>query len=629
MSLRLANPLDSPHLSVWLAPFVSGDSHMKPLAQPAKLRRGGMLSYLSILVVIAATAGGGYWYFYLRPDKRATMSELITDKVRRGAFDHIVLEQGEIESSKNVELECKVESRGGGGTAILWVIDEGARVKQGDKLVELDSSQLEQDLKTQRIVILNASANVTNAASLLKQAEISRQEYLEGTFKTEEKAILSELAVAEQELRKAQLALSSTQRLVAKGLVKSLQMEADQFAVANTKNQLEAAQGRLTVLQELTKQKFLVQYDSDIESARAVLEAAKSTLSEEEEKYAEMEQQIKACVIFAPSDGVVVHANRFSSRGGNAEFVVEAGATVRERQAIIRLPDPTQMQVKAKINESRIALVTEGMPCKISVSSLNNVELLGQVTKVNRYAEPSSFFSSSIKEYACSIAIIDPPESIRTGMTAEVQIFVQQKADALQIPIQGVYEHSQQTFALVRLPSGKFETRRIEVDATNDKLAAIESGLKEGDEVVLNLRQHLNLMTDLPSAATDTNTELAGLIEGKTGVSVTNGPPPEGTVPVDGPSEGKRGPAENRGPGEEGPAAGGRPSPAAIVKRIFDEADTDKDGSLSKDEIGQLEERRQTMAKAADSDSDGKVTRAELTSAMAARFSAASNGAGR
>ena len=279
---------------------------MKPLVQPAKNRRGGMLTYLSILIVLAAVAGGAYWYFKIRPAKSVTTGELITDVVRRGAFDHIVLEQGEIESSKNIELECEVESRGGGGTAILWVIDEGARVKAGDKLVELDSSQLEQDLKTQRIVLLGAEANVTNAAALLKQAEISRQEYLEGTFKTEEKAILSELAVAEQELRKAQLALASTQRLVAKGLVKSLQMEADQFAVANTKNQLEAAQGRLKVLQELTKQKFLVQYDSDIESARAVLEANKSTLSEEQDKYAEMEDQIKACVIYAPSDGVVV-----------------------------------------------------------------------------------------------------------------------------------------------------------------------------------------------------------------------------------------------------------------------------------------------------------------------------------
>ncbi|MEZ6092104.1 MAG: HlyD family efflux transporter periplasmic adaptor subunit [Pirellulaceae bacterium] len=612
-------------------------------------RCGGVLGSVLVLFVLVSVAGGVYWYTKVRPNKQRTTQNLIVDTVSRGPFDHIVLEQGEIESSKNIELECKVEARGGGGTAILWVIDEGARVKQGDKLVELDSSQLEQDLKAQKIVILNAEASVTNAAALLKQAEISRQEYLEGTFKTEEKAILSELAVAEQDLRKAQLALASTQRLVAKGLVKSLQMEADEFAVANTKNQLEAAEGRLKVLQELTKEKFLVQYDSDIESARAVLEAAKSTLDEERLKFEEIQAQIKACIIIAPSDGVVVHANRFSSRGGNAEFVVEAGATVRERQAIIRLPDPTQMQVKAKINESRIALVTEGMPCKINVSSLNGVELLGRVTKVNRYAEPGGFFSSSVKEYACSIEIIDPPENIRTGMTAEVQIFVQQKTDALQMPIQGVYEHNQRTFALVREPDGKFATREIEIDATNDKLAAIGGGLEEGDEIVLNVRQHLDLMTDLPVGNPESNTEIAGVIEAKTGKSVTNnfgadvsaaadGPSPTGG-PADGagapggrPGEGGPSRREERGGGESGGrpgfGGGGPPSPANIVKNIFDASDTDKDGFLSADEIGQMDDRRQTMAKSADSDSDGKVSRAELTSAFTARFSAAGQGAG-
>ncbi len=237
--------------------------------------------------------------------------------------------------------------------------------------------------------------------------------------------------------RKAELAIESSERLVAKGLIKSLQLEADTFAVANAKNQLEAAEGNLWVLENLTKKKMLVQFDSDIEAAKAALSAAESELMEERDELAEVKEQIEKCVMLAPSAGVVVHANRYSSRGGSAEFVVEAGATVRERQAIIRLPDPSLMQVKCKINESRITLIQEGMPAKISVDAIPGMKLTGRVQKVNRYAEPSSFFSSSIKEYATIIEIINPPENIRTGMTAETQIFVEQLEDAAQIPIQG------------------------------------------------------------------------------------------------------------------------------------------------------------------------------------------------
>src|SRR5690606_6060653 len=170
---------------------------------------------------------------------------------------------------------CQVQSRtGGAGTPILWVVDEGTPVKAGDKLVELDDSEWRTALRDKRIVVIGAEATVAAAEAAVEQAKISREEYLEGLFETEERAIQSEMAIAEQDLRKAQLALQSTERLVARGLVKSLQLEADQFAVANSRNMLEAAANRLRVLQNLTRRKMLVEFDSAIDSAEAQLAAA-------------------------------------------------------------------------------------------------------------------------------------------------------------------------------------------------------------------------------------------------------------------------------------------------------------------------------------------------------------------
>ena len=223
---------------------------------------------------------------------------------------------------------------------------------------------------------------------------------------------------------------------------------------------------------------MLVQFDSDIESAEANLAAYKSTQLEEIQELEDTQSQLANCVIKAPVDGIVVHANRYSGRGGSAEFVVEAGAAVRERQAIIRLPDPSQMQIKCKINESRITLVKEGMPVKIAVDAIHGMQLKGRVKKVNRYAEPSSFFSSSIKEYAVFIEIVGPPENIRTGMTASVQIFVEQLDDVHQIPIQGLYEHDGQMYTLVQRGPKTFETKVVKIGATNDTMATIQEGLR-------------------------------------------------------------------------------------------------------------------------------------------------------
>lgn len=157
------------------------------------------------------------------------------------------------------------------------------------------------------------------------------------------------------------------------------------------------------------------------------------------------------------------------------------------------------------------------------------MNLTGRVIKVNRYAEPSSFFSSAIKEYATIIEVIDPPNNIRTGMTAEVQIFVEQIEDALQIPIQGLYEHGNDMYSLVQKGPQSFETAKVKIGATNDSMASITEGLSENQTIVLNLRQHLSLM-ELPEIVREDNSnmrEIAGqsnLGQGGPAMIKTQGP---------------------------------------------------------------------------------------------------------
>lgn len=590
-------------------------------------RRGGAgLVVLICLLLVGVSAAAGYRVFYA-DQGRIDTAKLIQDIASRGPFDHIVLEQGEVESSSNQVVTCEVKSRGGNGVAILWVVDEGTRVKKGDKLVELDSSELETREKEQKIAVITAEARLATAKAQLEQAVIARKEYVDGEYKTAEKQILASKATAEQDLRKAKLAIESSERLVAKGLVKSLQLEADRYAVANAQNKLDIADAELSVLQNLTKQKMLVQYDSDIEAATASRSAAESELLEEQAEYEDIALQIKKCILYAPSDGVVVHANRYSSRGGNAEFVVEAGATVRERQELIRLPDPTLMQVSCKINESRVTLIREGMPAKITVDAIPGLKLVGRVKKVNRYAEPGSWMSSSVKEYATIVEIIDPPENIRTGMTAEAQIFVEQLPDALQVPIQALYEHGEDFYTLVRRGDSTFETAVVEVQATNDQMAAIASGLDDGDAVILNLRDHLDLM-DLPELASEDNSDMRD-ISRDTGADTrgsVGGSPPSAGPETGGrggfggqrpPGGGQGGPGGPRG----GAGGGGRPDLSTIVTMSMQRNDTDGDGKLSSSEIDAIDSQFKDGVKAADANGDGEVTKEELKKSIQARMS--------
>ena len=212
---------------------------------------------------------------------------------------------------------------------------------------------------------------------------------------------------------------------------------------------LSGASFKLTALQEFTLKKEEKRLDTDIGTAKSKVATEKSKQAIEEKKLREIQSQIDKCTIRAPTAGQVVYANTYSSRGGSSEFVVEPGAPVREQQSILRLPDAANMQVKAKVNESRITLVKQGMPVVIRCEALDGETLSGEVTKVNQYAEPTSYFGSPIKVYSTFIKIIDPPPEVRTGLTAQVSIQVDRRENVLQIPIQAVVEHGGKHYCLV------------------------------------------------------------------------------------------------------------------------------------------------------------------------------------
>jgi multidrug efflux pump subunit AcrA (membrane-fusion protein) len=567
-------------------------------------RRGA--GWIPLIVLLAiATALGLVAYRYWPQKAEADSDEPVLQTVAQGPYEHVVLEQGEIESATNVEIRCEVKGRGTSGTTILSLVPEGAIVKAGDVLAKLDSTQLEQEKITQQIAVNSSHALVVQAENTFEAAKISKIEYLEGTFKQEEKLILGEVFVAEQNLRTAELAFESARRLAAKNIVTSLQLEGSQFAIDKARNELEAAQGKLDVLRKYTKEKMLKTLDSDIAIADAKLNSEKSSHQLEVEKLRQLEEQIQKCTLIAPADGQVVYVNKYSSgRSSTAEFVVEAGAMVREQQPVFRLPDAQNMQVKALINEARITLVRVGMPVAIRVDALKDEILEGEVTKVNQYAEPQGW-GSTVKKYAAFVRIKNPPPEIRVGMNAEVRIYVERRSDATTIPVQALVEQKGHFFALVRGPGG-YETREVKVGSTNDKVAVIESGLQPNDQVAMNPRGQAHRL-QLPEIPDPAPTAIADV--------------PKATTPVSLPQQSESVPATKEGgprKGGGGPGGLANMSPAQLVARTMTEFDKDTDGKLSAEEIGAMDERRRGRTLEADTNKDGFVDRAELTTSTQA-----------
>src|SRR5690606_7379528 len=137
-------------------------------------------------------------------------------------------------------------------------------------------------------------------------------------------------------------------------------MTQSQFASEENKmlqTELALSQSRIAHknLINYTAQRTLIELQSQIDSAKAVLRSQQSRVDHDRESLARYQQQVEHCTIRAPHDGFLIYAN-----DDDDEERIELGTTVREHQDLFFLPDLTQMEVRAEVHESVVDRVEPG-----------------------------------------------------------------------------------------------------------------------------------------------------------------------------------------------------------------------------------------------------------------------------
>lgn len=450
-------------------------------------RRPGRRLALALLVLGAAAAAVvGLVPSVNKPFRELFASaakEIVTSPpVRKGTLVVTVNEKGTLESAKNEDVLSEVE----GTTTIISILPEGSRVKKGDKVCELDSATLQDNLKNQKITTAQAEASFLQAQLTRQVAETAVVEYEQGTFKQTYETNQGNIAMAQAELKRAEDRFEWTAKMREKGYVSEAQKTSDKFNLDKAKFSLEQAQTAMSVLEKYTKDKTLKELRAEVEKAKSDELAKKATLELEKDKEAKLERQIKHCLLIAPGDGLVVYANDPGRFGGNNQVQIEEGASVRERQKIFSLPDITQMRVNTKVHESMVNRITRGKPAKIRVDAFASEELNGTVQTVSPLPDANTFFGSDIKVYTTQVAIEKGPPGLRPGMSAMVQILVEQKPDVLSVPATSILEFNGKDYIYVRKPDGGFERREVALGISDDKVVEVKKGLSEGEQVVLS-----------------------------------------------------------------------------------------------------------------------------------------------
>ncbi|MDD3588182.1 MAG: efflux RND transporter periplasmic adaptor subunit, partial [Thermoguttaceae bacterium] len=456
-----------------------------------------ILLYAVIILAIAAGLWFGIGRRWFAPTTKA--AGIIHVPVVRGTFVHEVNGKGNAESAKNIDITCQVE----GSVTVIWIISEGEVVKEGEELVLLDSSNIEDKLNTQQSTYSTSLANVASAQATLQTAELSLEEYIEGTFQQEWTKIENTIYSSKQTQKQKGDSVRFTERLVQLGYTTTSQLDVDRVAEQSAINTVQSSLLEQLVLLKYTSEKKITELISSIETARANVDSKNYTNLLDKNRLDYYRKQFENCTIKAPQDGQVVYANQDNRRFASESEMIKEGASVRERQVLIRLPDPTQMQVKAMINESNISSVRVGMKAIIAFDAMANRTFQGTVIKVNQY--PEVVWMSSAKDYVTLIRIDGPTDDLRAGLTAEIRVIAEKIDNVLMLPIQAVVEINRKTYCLQN-HDGVWNYKEVLLGPTNDKQVVILAGLEEGEVVVNGARQYKNNV-EFPEANTPSQFE--------------------------------------------------------------------------------------------------------------------------
>lgn len=522
---------------------------------------------------------------------------VMTEPVKRGDLLVTVTEDGTLESAANLEVKCEVA----GGSSILWIIPDGTYVEEGQKIVELDSAQLEDQISAQQNVLEKAKATRIQAEKDYAVAKISVTEYEEGTFKQDLQAADTEVTIALENLRNAQNSLEHSQKMFRKGYLSKLELESQQFAVKRAQLELDSANSAKEVLIKFTKAKQLEDLKSQVATSEAKMNSEIRSYDLEEKKLEKLKDQKVNCLIYAPQKGMVVYANS-KSRWGQQTATIEEGAAVRERQAIIKLPDLTKMQVNVKVHESKVELLEPGLRAIVKVQGQ---ELQGTVDFVANQPEQGSFMAAKVQEYSTIIKIDGEQTGLKPGMTAEAQILVTHEKNVLMIPVASIVQQSGKYFTWVD-KNGNFDRRELLLGASDDNFVVVQDGVAEGEEVILNPRAIIE-------EARGAGDESEGADEDLSKFGDTSKAPKVDPI---------QGPKQKKGAGGKGssPSSPGKSSPGRGKKggsrdpnERFKQMDKNGNNSIDKDEIP---ERMKSYMEPFDKDGDDKISKKEYTDGM-------------
>lgn len=472
-----------------------------------------MKKLIAIVAALAIIAG---IVFFIKNKKEEPVVEevsIVDAQVTRGPIVKSVEASGVVTSNLDVEIKCKAS-----GEIISLPYDESDYVEKGALVLELDPEDENRNVSKAEVALASAKARLEKAK---KSYEIAIED-IENSRKRAKATLEATRAKTEDTLAREQ----RTKELFDKKLAGKEEYDSAVTASIQAKSDLEKAEISMSEIE--TQVMGLELKKQDVDLAKADLESAKINLDIAKRRLADTK-------VYAPIDGIITLNNVQAG-----QIISSATSNVGGGTTVMTLSDLSRLYIIASIDESDIGQVRQGQDVEItadafpgrvfagivdrispkgkSVSNVVVFEVRIEVLKVEKsfamHGAPPAVDNAENKENVGGDLKEDTGGDIRGGfqrggrteiegegmragrpgrmgrrsmslkpeMTTNVKVIIEQKEDALYLPVEALKRKNGKTFVSVAKGEG-LEDLEVETGLTDGINVEIVSGLEEGDKV--------------------------------------------------------------------------------------------------------------------------------------------------
>ena len=410
--------------------------------------RNRLVAVAAVCVVAAGLVGAA---IALRPNDAGARIRQQSTVVEPREFVSTIALSGTIVPDGSVELTSPLA-----GVPTEVRFSYGAPVIQGQVLLVLDASEVEQQRDAAHAEYLKAAQAAADVAAWKTGPDVSRDR--------------RSVETAAFDLRETRRKAEETKALLDRGLVARDEYESLVQEQHNHEVALAAARQELATTLRRGEGANRTIATIELNSAR--------------QRLALLDAQLAGAVVRSPVSGIIVRPPSDKADGGQ----IHVGLPLAKGQLIGSVASAGAMAVAFRLSETDANKVHAGQEVTVTGPGFAGLTLKGRIRSVAAEASPATATGGSAATFPAVAQLQDLTQeearAVRIGMTADVVVETYRNASALVAPPEAIQGSAPATFIRVRDRGGRVHPAPVRIGQVAPDGVEVVSGLKAGDTIV-------------------------------------------------------------------------------------------------------------------------------------------------